>query len=133
MKDRNLVRVRHIQDAIEEIEEFVEGMTMEAFLQDKKTNRAVVYQMQIIGEALSHIDDDFRGMHLDVPKSQIIGMRNIIVHEYFEVNLKRVWQTIQNDLPKLKEQTTKCTEKLRQNQLKESFQRAAQDEEVLGM
>ncbi|MEK7137854.1 MAG: HepT-like ribonuclease domain-containing protein, partial [Patescibacteria group bacterium] len=82
MSKENIQRVRHILEAIENIEQFTKNVTREAFIQDEEKFSAVVYQLHIVGEAMRRIDDDFRGMYLDVPAEAIIGLRNKIVHEY---------------------------------------------------
>lgn len=112
MSRDNLKRVRHILEAIENIEQFTRNVTREAFIQDGEKFSAVVYQLHIIGEAMRNIDDDFRGMYLDVPAEAIVGLRNKIVHEYFGLSRATIWDTIQEDLPKLKEQVRKAIETL---------------------
>lgn len=106
----NSVRLRHMLEAIINVEKFTDGMARETFVKDEKSFSAVIYQFHIIGEALNHIDDEFRGMYLDLPVGDIIGLRNKIVHEYFGISRSRIWKMIQNDLPKLKEQVMKAIE-----------------------
>ena len=63
-----------------------------------------VHYLQIIGEAASRLSDDFRARHAEVPWGQLIGMRHILVHGYFEVDLDIVWNAVKNDIVKLKAQ-----------------------------
>lgn len=107
MNKDNIKRVLHILEAIENIESFTKEVTRETFINDEKTFSSVIYQLHIIGEAMNHIDDDFRGVYLDVPVEAIIGLRNKIVHEYFGLSRATIWDTVQEDLPKLKEQVVK--------------------------
>lgn len=103
MKKNDGVRLRHIFDAIVHIETFTHGVNEEEFLKDEKTVSAVICQLEIIGESMNGISDEFRAVHMDIPYGQIIGMRNILVHEYFGVQRKRVWGTVKKDLPILKQ------------------------------
>ena len=63
----------------------------------------MIRNFEIIGEAVKHISDDLRRQHPSVPWKQIAGMRDEMIHEYFGVDLTIVWDTVQNDLPKLKQ------------------------------
>ena len=65
---------------------------------------AVVKNMEIIGEASNLLTDDFKNVHSETPWKQITGMRNYIVHEYFQVDNTVIWDVIQNDLPQLEQQ-----------------------------
>ncbi|MGY5875690.1 MAG: HepT-like ribonuclease domain-containing protein [Candidatus Thorarchaeota archaeon] len=65
---------------------------------------AIVKLLEILGEAASGVSDSFKGIHQDLPWKQMIGMRNRLIHGYFDVDLDVVWQTIHVDLPPLKEQ-----------------------------
>ena len=76
-------------------------MTFEQFMADRKTIDAVVRNFIIIGEAASHLPEDFIERHPDLPWPEMSDMRNIVVHEYFGVSNKILWETIQSDLPPL--------------------------------
>lgn len=80
---------------------FVEGMTWEGFQQSELHQNAVMRPLQIIGEAARLVSQQTRQAHPEIPWEQMIGMRNRLIHEYFRVNLKTVWETVQNDLPRL--------------------------------
>lgn len=97
------VYIQHILDAIEKIERYVEGVSLTSLTEDEMRVDAVVRELEIIGEASNNLTEDFRAAHQDVPWQQVRGMRNRIVHEYFGVDIAVVWQTTQDDLPKLKE------------------------------
>lgn len=73
-------------------------MTFRDFQADSKTVRAVLYDMAIIGESVQTIPPDVQALHPEIPWVDVRGMRNIVIHEYFQVNLAIVWQTIQEDL-----------------------------------
>jgi len=102
MRKDNTVYLHHMLDAIERIETYLQGIAVEQFLANMLLQDGIVRQLEIIGEAAHHLPDDLRRQHSDVPWSAIIGMRNRIIHEYFNVNLTIVWEVTQNDLPPLK-------------------------------
>ena len=72
-----------VLSAIRLVHEFTAVLDRESFLTDEKTHSAVLYQLQIIGEACSHVSSTVRSMHQEIPWRQIVGMRNNLVHEYF--------------------------------------------------
>jgi uncharacterized protein with HEPN domain len=63
----------------------------------------VVHHLQVIGEAASRLDGEFQDSHPDIPWHEIIAMRNVIVHDYFGLDLDEVWASVRTDLPLLKE------------------------------
>ncbi len=90
-----------ILDAILKIEDFTKGMTLETFKEDDKTVFAVIRAMEIIGEAAKHIPDDVRSQHPQVPWKAMTGMRDILAHDYFGVNLNTIWMTAREKIPLL--------------------------------
>ena len=86
-----------------EAEDFVEGMAFEQFAVDRKTLNAVVRSMEIIGEAARNIPAAVREKYGEVPWKRMIGMRNKVIHGYFGVNVKTLWNTVKDDLPPLKQ------------------------------
>jgi uncharacterized protein with HEPN domain len=91
-------RVKDILAAIAEIREFTNEITFKEFQDDRKTIRAVLYNLAIIGEAVRSIPLEVEASHPEIPWIDVRGMRNIVIHEYFQVNLSIIWQTIQQDL-----------------------------------
>lgn len=96
------LRVEDILEAIARIERYVDGLTFEQFQADQKTVDAVVRNLEIIGEAVRHLSTDQEGLPAGVPWVDIAGMRNILIHEYFGVDLSIMWQTITVDLASLR-------------------------------
>ena len=97
----------HMRQAAHDACSFVEGMSKEDFLADKRTQQAVIMSLVVIGEAATKVMDryaDFAGGHPQVPWRSMRGMRNRIAHGYFEINLDVVWDTVQAALPALLEQ-----------------------------
>jgi uncharacterized protein with HEPN domain len=95
------ILVEDVLLAIEKISRFTAGMDQQAFLSDEKTIDAVARNLEIIGEAVRQLPDDFKNANPEISWSQIGGMRNRIVHEYFGLDLEIIWQVIQHDLPEL--------------------------------
>lgn len=87
--------------AIAESREFTNEITFDEFQDDRKTIRAVLYNLAIIGEAVCVIPPELEASHPENPWDDVRGMRNIVIHEYFQVNLSIIWQTIQEDLVSL--------------------------------
>jgi uncharacterized protein with HEPN domain len=94
-------RLLDIREAIMRIERHA-AQDQTALGENELVQTWVVHHLQIIGEACRALSDDFRRQHSDIPWSQIIGMRNILVHHYFGVDVPVVWSVIQRDLPDLK-------------------------------
>lgn len=97
-------RLLDILEAIERIEKYtIRGRN--AFEQDELIQTWIVHHLQIIGEAARALPDNIRDKYPDIPWSKIVGMRNILVHNYFGIDVDIVWAVIVNDLPDLKEKT----------------------------
>ncbi|MCI1010544.1 MAG: DUF86 domain-containing protein [Pseudomonas sp. PGPPP4] len=97
----------HMQQAASEALGFIEGLTREDFLEDRRTQQAVVMSLIIIGEAatkLMAVDEAFTQAHPHIPWRSMRGMRNRIAHGYFDINLDVVWETVVTALPELLEQ-----------------------------
>lgn len=101
-KDRG--RLLHIKQAIDNIHSFLEGKSAQQFLEDLMLYFAIVKNMEIIGEAAYMLTKEFKLSHPQTNWNDIIGMRHILVHGYYQVDSRIVWATIQNDLPALEEQ-----------------------------
>lgn len=94
-------RIQDILDAIAEIQSFVAGLDREQFLSDPKTLKAVVADLVIIGEAARHLSDELIEAHPGIPWPLMRGMRNRIVHDYFQIDATIVWETCRSDLVSL--------------------------------
>ena len=80
---------------------FAAPLTFPEFENDDLNQLAILKSIEIIGEAASRISEETKARHPNIPWTQIVGMRNRIVHGYFAIRLDRVWQTVQDDLPPL--------------------------------
>lgn len=88
--------------AIGQIEIFLSGQSFEQFLQDDKTSSAVIQKFLVIGEASKKIPESLKVQYPDVPWQRMAGMRDRLIHAYFGMDAQLVWQTIHEDLPKVK-------------------------------
>ena len=95
--------IHDIVESIEHIESFIHGLTFDTFSRDAKSIHAVVRCIEIIGEASVHVSEEYRKSHALILWKRMIGMRNKMIHEYFGINMEHVWNTIEEDLPSLKE------------------------------
>lgn len=95
------VRIRHILDAAREAVAFTKGRSRADLDTDRKLNLSLVRLLEIIGEAGRSLSQEFRQEHLDLPWKSMVGMRDRLIHGYFDVNLDVVWETITEDLPGL--------------------------------
>lgn len=94
----------HIRQAATDACDFVDGLTKEEWLVDRRTQQAVIMSLVIVGEAATKIVDaypDFAARHAEVPWRSMRGMRNRIAHGYFDINLEVVWETVRVALPDL--------------------------------
>ncbi len=95
-------RIEDILEAIGRIEEYTSDLDFDGWQKDQKTIDAVIRNFEIIGEAAGCIPEDVRARYREIPWAKMKGIRNILIHEYFGVDIDVVWQTIQSDLPILK-------------------------------
>jgi uncharacterized protein with HEPN domain len=95
------LRISDIIEAIETALDYSAGMTFDQFVADRKTIDAVIRNFIIIGEATSHLPEDFIETHANLPWREMRDMRNIVVHEYFGVDNMILWETLQKNLPPL--------------------------------
>lgn len=102
IKDKG--RLEHILAAIERAERFSAGMSLDELRQDELTYFAVVKCIEIVGEASYMLTTEFREAHPQTIWRDIIAMRHVLVHGYYQVSAKQVWKVVNEDLPTLKEQ-----------------------------
>jgi uncharacterized protein with HEPN domain len=104
--------IQDILDSIDAIEEFVRESQFKNFSKDKKTIYAVVRGIEIIGEATKHIPASIRNKYPEIPWKDMSGMRDKVIHEYFGVDLKVVWNAAKQELPPIKPLIKKVLEEL---------------------
>lgn len=97
------VYLNDMLESMKAIENYIHQLGMDDFLTDSKTQDAVIRRLEIIGEAAKNIHEEIRGKYPHVPWKQIAGMRDVLIHAYAGVNIRRVWKVIREDVPRLKE------------------------------
>jgi len=104
--------LKYMQDA----ERYVQGMTTEQFEKDDKTVNAVLRALEVVGEAAKNIPDELRARYSDIPWREMAGMRDKVIHSYFEVDFETVWIILHEDIPALKPAIEKMLNDLRKNE-----------------
>lgn len=104
MKKDNLLYIRDISDAIDWIlNDYVKDVSFSDFAGNHEKIDAVIRQIAVIGEAMKNLSDEFISLHKDLPSKEAVAMRNILVHDYDDVDVDELWKTITVDLPSLRE------------------------------
>lgn len=103
MKDNSgdLARLYHIRDAILEIDDYISDINKDTFYANSMIQSACIRQLEIIGEASNRLSESILHKFDKIGWQEIIGLRNLLIHEYFGVDIKIIWQIIKNDLHKL--------------------------------
>ena len=93
-----------ILTAIKRIKMFMEKMSLSEFERDLKTQSSVIWQLVVMGEAVSRLPENFTKKHSAVPWQKVKDFRNVVVHKYDQIRVDLLWEIIQNNLPKFAEQ-----------------------------
>ncbi|MFH1377074.1 MAG: DUF86 domain-containing protein [Candidatus Woesearchaeota archaeon] len=104
--------IKDILDSIKNIEIFMKNISKEHFLKNREKQNAVIREIEIVGEAVKNIPNSFRSKYPDIPWRDISGIRDIITHGYFRIDLETVWKVIEDDLPDLKQKIKKIKKDL---------------------
>ncbi|MEM1122861.1 MAG: DUF86 domain-containing protein [Bacteroidota bacterium] len=117
MSDRlgDKARLLHIVESVDKIESYLGNSTYEDFEGNPMMKDACIRNLGIIGEASNRVSKEIQEQHQEVPWRQIIGLRNIVVHEYFGIDVNIVWDIIKFNLPNLKQQVKNIIEGLDEN------------------
>ncbi|MEI7482592.1 MAG: DUF86 domain-containing protein [Elusimicrobiota bacterium] len=115
MKKEPEIFVKHILDSIVEIERHTLKISLPDFLKSTLIQDATIRRLEIIGEAVKKIPAEARSSAKDIPWKQIAGLRDLLIHEYFGVDLRLVWKVVIKDLPDLKKNMLKLLKELDSN------------------
>ncbi len=102
MKD-HLIYLRHILDAIHQIEEYTGDIKQTDFLSNRMAQDAIIRELEIIGEAVKRLPIKLREKYSEIPWKMMAGMRDKLIHDYFGVDLEAVWDTATIEIPEIKE------------------------------
>jgi uncharacterized protein with HEPN domain len=101
MKIEDKIRINHMIDASEELLSFAENKSRKDFDTDRMLILSIIKDIEIIGEAANRVSDEFKMKYPDIPWAEIIGMRNRLIHSYFDIDSEIVWTSVTKDVPEL--------------------------------
>lgn len=107
MKKDYTVFLAHILDSIQLIEKYSKNATQAKFLKDPSLQDSIIRRLEIIGEAVKNIPSSIKNLYPEVPWKKIAGMRDILIHEYFDVDLLLTWKVVKHELPLIKKKLSK--------------------------
>lgn len=110
LPEADRIRLKHMLDAALEAMEFAQDCTRESLETIKMLSRAIVRDVEVVGEAASRVSPETQPQCPGIPWAAVVGMRNRLVHGYFDIDLDRVWDTVTIDLPTLVEELRRILE-----------------------
>jgi len=110
MNESDIIRLKHMLDCAKSALNLVKSRTFDDMVNDRMFRMALIKEIEILGEAATKISDETRKQFPDIPWKPIIGMRNRLVHVYYDINLKVLWSTANYNVPKLIEEFEKIPE-----------------------
>ncbi len=107
MKKEPEVFIEHILESIELIENYTANKTISDFIESVQLQDSIIRRIEIIGEAVKNLPAEVKSNYPDVPWKNIAGMRDVLIHKYFGIDLELTWQVVQKDIPDLKRENLK--------------------------
>lgn len=104
MKKDALVFINHILESIKDIENYSKGLSKSGFFKDKKSQDAIIRKIEIIGEAVKNLPEDFIKKYSNIEWNRIAGTRDKLVHHYFGIDLDMIWEVVKKEIPVLRKQ-----------------------------
>lgn len=101
MIDRDKTQLERMLEEVRFIQSATENKTKEEFLQDSLLQHGIGMSLITIGESANHLSEEFIGKHTEIPWIQVIAVRNIAAHGYWQLNMEQIWQAIEVDIPEL--------------------------------
>ena len=118
MKKDPLIFLKHIEESIERIERFMRGVDRQRMEKDELLQSALIRQIEVIGEAVKNLEIGFTVKYPYVEWSEIAGMRDKLIHNYFGIDLETIWKVIKKDIPELRKQIKQILSDLNKNRVK---------------
>ncbi|MEK7164226.1 MAG: DUF86 domain-containing protein [Patescibacteria group bacterium] len=112
MRKSPMIFLDHIINSINLLEEYIQDLKYQDFVNNYEKQDAVIRRLEIMGEAIRNIPEEFLDNYPEIPWRDIVDFRNVLIHEYFDVNIERVWETIQKDIPEFKTKIEKIRKSL---------------------
>lgn len=101
MDKGNDIYLGHVLESIKAIKKYTRGVTKSSFSSSEEKQDSVIRRLEIIGEAVRKLDKDLKKKYDKIEWAEIAGMRDILIHDYFGVDVNLVWNTVKKDIPKL--------------------------------
>lgn len=113
MKKDPEIFLEHILESIDLIQDYTAHKTITDFIKSVQLQDSIIRRIEIIGEAVKNLPDDVKNNYPEVPWKKIAGMRDVLIHEYFGIDLELTWQVVQKDIPDLKRKIMKIKHDLK--------------------